>query len=419
MSLEQFTTVDDARQQRGLQIAALTKLRRNGTGWLVPSQAGTDTYTVDPRKGTCTCLDYQTRQGKCKHQWAVEFTVTRETKRDGSTTVMQSVRLTYKQDWPAYNNAQVHEKSVFMSLLHDLCSGIEEPPQTFGRPRLSLGDMAFSAAFKVYSTVSGRRFATDLQVALTQGYIAKAPHYNSVFNYFEMPSLVPVFRQLITESSLPLKAIERDFAVDSSGFGANRLRHWLDEKYGKEHQEREWVKAHLICGVSTHIVTSVEVTPTHSADAPFLPPLLEATTKSFTVNEVSADKAYSSKRNLRTIEAAGATPYIPFKRGTMAVTKVKAEQDTLWERMWHFYHFNQETFMEHYHKRSNVETVFSMIKGKFGDTLRSRTPTAQVNEVLCKVLCHNICVLIQSVFELGLEPTFWADSAVAQEVPSL
>ena len=72
---------------------------------------------------------------------------------------------------------------------------------------------------------------------------------------------------------------------------------------------------------------------------------------------------------------------------------------------------NQEQFMESYHKRSNVETTFSMIKAKFGDRLRSKTQTAQINEALCKVLAHNLCVLIQSIYELGIEPTFWEEAA--------
>ncbi len=63
--------------------------------------------------------------------------------------------------------------------------------------------------------------------------------------------------------------------------------------------------------------------------------------------------------------------------------------------------------MMHYHKRSDVESTFSMIKAKFGERLRSKSKTAQVNEVLCKILCHNICCLIQSIYELGIEPTFW------------
>jgi transposase len=67
---------------------------------------------------------------------------------------------------------------------------------------------------------------------------------------------------------------------------------------------------------------------------------------------------------------------------------------------------NRLNFMEHYHMRSNVESAFSMIKGKFGDSVRSKSDTGQVNEALCKVLCHNICCLVQALHELGIEPTF-------------
>ncbi len=79
--------------------------------------------------------------------------------------------------------------------------------------------------------------------------------------------------------------------------------------------------------------------------------------------------------------------------------------------MYHYFMYNQERFMQNYHKRSNVETTFHMIKSKFGDALRSKTRTAQINEALCKVLCHNICCLIQSMYELNLKPKFWKECA--------
>ncbi len=67
---------------------------------------------------------------------------------------------------------------------------------------------------------------------------------------------------LIEESSLPLAAIEQDFAVDSSGFSTCRFVQWTQAKYTDPQlmEKREWVKVHLMCGVITNVVTSVEVT---------------------------------------------------------------------------------------------------------------------------------------------------------------
>lgn len=46
--------------------------------------------------------------------------------------------------------------------------------------------------------------------------------------------------------------------------------------------------------------------------------------------------------------------------------------------------------MASYHKRSNVESTFSAIKRKFGDSVMSKTDAAMVNESPCKLLCHNL-----------------------------
>ena len=59
----------------------------------------------------------------------------------------------------------------------------------------------------------------------------------------------------------------------------------------------------------------------------------------------------------------------------------------------------------------------SNIKAKFRDSVRSKTDTAMKNEVLCKFLCHNICVLIQAQCELGIKPVFWHNEPVAEEEP--
>src|SRR6267378_5379339 len=137
----------DARQEKGLQIAATTKLVGEDNMWLVPSQAGKGKYVVDASAKQCTCPDFEARQATCKHIFAVEYTVQREYTDDGETqtyTETVTVKKTYKQEWTAYNEAQTNEKERFQALLADLCKGIEEAPQSMGRKRLPLADMIFS-----------------------------------------------------------------------------------------------------------------------------------------------------------------------------------------------------------------------------------------------------------------------------------
>ena len=84
----------------------------------------------------------------------------------------------------------------------------------------------------------------------------------------------------------------------------------------------------------------------------------------------------------------------------------------MWEKMFGYFQFRTEEFLEHYHKRSNVESTFSMLKRTFGDGLRSRSDAAMKNETMCRILCHNLVVLIHEIHELGIEPVFWAKKAL-------
>jgi transposase len=416
---------DDPRAQRGLRIAERHRLKPTGKLWLVPSESGGDRYKVDPEAGRCTCPDSEVRRAKCKHQWAVEHTIRREMTRtettsrtDGkvTTTVTETVktvkRTTYKQDWPRYNAAATTEKAAFLVLLRDLCAGIPDPPQGKGRPRLRTGDVVFSIAYKVYSGLSGRRFMSDLGDARDGGHISCAPRHSTLFRYLDMPDLTPLLRDLITASSLPLAAVETDFAVDGTGFGTSGTVTWYSRKYHHAVDNSDWIKLHLMTGVTTNIVTSVEVSGRDDHDYPFLPPLVNATARHFRLREVSGDKAYSGVGNLETIAGHGATPYIPFKANTTG----DGGGSALWRRMWGFYQFERERFLEHYHKRSNVESTIGMIKTRFGGRLWSKSDTGRVNEMLAKVLAHNLVVVGQSIHELDLAPTFGTELASVQEM---
>ncbi|MDQ3821157.1 MAG: transposase, partial [Acidobacteriota bacterium] len=328
------------RQQKGLQIAQRASITREGRLYIVPSQSGRGRYRVDVEKQLCSCPDFDFRRQPCKHLFAVQHIIERTTKTttttdasgNTTTTTTETVKITrktYPQVWPAYNQAQTEEKRLFLYLLNQLCQGVGSPAQLNGRPRHSFEDMIFAMAFKVYSTVSGRRFMTDLRDAHAKGYIENLPCYNSVFNYFESETLTPYLKMLIEESSLPLASIEEDFAVDSSGLSTGVYLRWNDAKWGSKarilfgggkgcmFEKKDWLKVHITCGVKTNVVTAVEVTDAHASDINYFKPLVETTAQGFTMRQVSTDKAYLSAPNLQTVVENHAMPYIPFKANSI------------------------------------------------------------------------------------------------------
>jgi transposase len=396
----------DMRELKGLEIAARSKLTFADGAWSVPSQSGGGTYRVTLDPVFCGCEDFALRQQPCKHVHAARLVQERDFGGKPPAIVADAVprKKTYKQIWPAYNLAQTTEKHRFQALLADLCRHVPQLLQAArGQRRPPTADVVFSMAFKVYSTLSARRFMCDLADAAGKRYVSQAVSFNTVLRHFEIPELTAVLTDLITRSSLPLRAVETVFAPDSTGFSTSRFIKWYDHKYGKERSDHDWVKAHIMTGTRTNIITAAEIHGRDANDCPVMPSLLATTTRHFDVKEVPADKGYSSAENIEAITAAGAVPYIAFK------STATGAKGGLWEKAFHFYQFKRDEFLQHYHQRSNIESTISMVKAKFRDHVRAKTDTAMVNEVLCKLLCHNICCLIQSQCELGIEPVFWAD----------
>jgi len=95
---------------------------------------------------------------------------------------------------------------------------------------------------KVYGTASGRRSMTDIREYETLQLIDRAPHYNSIFAILEDPTITPILRALVETSPRALRDVEKDFAVDSTGFSTRNYVQWFDMKYGKMRSESGWIK---------------------------------------------------------------------------------------------------------------------------------------------------------------------------------
>jgi transposase len=253
---------------------------------------------------------------------------------------------------------------------------------------------------------------SDLGDAREKGFIGSVMNPMTIMDFANEEAMTPVLYQLIERSAWPLRAVETAFAPDSTGFSTSRFVRWFDEKYGTERSGREWVKAHVMTGTKTNIITTAIVEGPSAADCPLFRPLVERTlANGFKMETVCADKGYLSKENLELAAKHGAAPFIPFKSNS-----VPGEPGTLWDRLFGFFQFNRADFLTRYHARSNVESTFSMVKAKFRDHVRSKTDVAMKNEVLLKFLCHNLVVVHQAITELGIEATFWPEDAGERRV---
>lgn len=141
-----------------------------------------------------------------------------------------------------------------------------------------------------------------------------------------------------------------------------------------------------MCGVKTNIVTAVEITDRFAADSNYFKPLVDATAQNFAMQEVSADKAYSSAANLQTVVDHHSIPYIPFKSNTAPATTIELRpQQSLRQKAEHqatehtveadvsLLLFQSGVVLPAISQAQQRRNYIHMIKAKFGDSLRSKT----------------------------------------------
>ena len=421
----EFQPLLTTREERGRQIAKLGGIRQLGTRYVVPAQsANAPTYLVDLVDETCTCPDYETRRQRCKHVEAALFYIAWEgvvsddengvsvdgngVSVDGTDAVTperKPKRKTYPRNWRAYNDAARHERERLRPILKGLCARVLEPERAEclpGRKPIPLRDLIFAIVMKVYTGLSGRRAEDEIRLCAKLGYISRPMHHNAIHRAMEDEELTAILEWLVEESAGPLAAVENiagQFSQDSTGFSTVMYDRWFDQKHGKLRAEHPWVKLHATTGALTHGITCAKVSP--EGDCKRLPEQLERTARRFDVKEFSADKAYLTEECIGAIAAAGAKPLIPFKSNS-----INHPDDRAWNDMWCHFQLRRDDFLAAYHRRSNCETVMSMVKSKFGSSVRSKLPVAQTNEIYCKVIAHNLACIVLAIAEFGIETPF-------------
>jgi transposase len=403
----------DERKVRGREIAShpetIEKVAEDE--WSVSSQTGFGRYRVVLTEGAwvCSCKDFEKRRVPCKHILAV-----REIRRR-----KEPAELTYRKQYSqhsTYTRGQTEEMRLVDTLLRELVSTVPDFPRAPGLPGPAptpLHEELYAAILKVYSGLSGRRACGVYRNVADRGLLTRAPSYAVASNLLTRAEITPILNGLLHLSATPLAGLEEGGTVapDSTGVQTTSFGGWREEKH-REQRKKMWIKVHAIVGTKTHVIVRAIVSDKNTGDAPEFGPLLRGAVEwGFHPSRVVADKGYMSAENYALAAGMGIEPVIPFRAGTVSneVNRIRGvTKPEAWTKAYHLFQANRGEFNRRYHARSNVESVFSALKRKFGENIRSRTSVSQVNEVLAKLICYNLTVVVHEMFENGIAPYFAA-----------
>ncbi|KKM23572.1 hypothetical protein LCGC14_1613850 [marine sediment metagenome] len=309
----------------------------------------------------------------------------------------------YTQDWKTYYQACRTEKLMFFRIIKDAVDYLViENKYGFGRPSAFFSDIIKSLCIKSYHNLSTWRLESELRLARSMGIIDNVYKKSCISKYMNSEDVTEVLHELYKIIAEPLIPIETQYAADATGIGnAYKAKKWIDVRLDKQ-EHKQYNKLHILSGTLTNTIIAAKITEGIRHESPIFKDLMVGV-KRFKVKEISADAGYLSRKNCELIQDSGAMPYILPKKN---VTSYSKGSGTAWQNMIRLWKKHQMLFASHYHRRSNVESTFGMLKRKWGDFCRCKLPMTQENEILARIICHNAAVLSEAMLSNDLELKF-------------
>jgi hypothetical protein len=198
-------------------------------------------------------------------------------------------------------------------------------------------------------------------------------------------------------------------AADSTGLEAthaSRYYVWRAKQHGKPKKSmtyRHYPQLGILSDTSNHAILWAAPRRGPRPDVDRLAELFEHPTPGTTIEQLVADAGYDSESNHRLLrEEHGVRSIIPPQQGrpSIAGKLPKGRYRRLMKQR-----FNRKI----YRRRSQVETVISMLKRNLGSWVRGLTYHSQCREMFLKALTHNIMILLLRVFYRAAATHFYPD----------
>lgn len=267
--------------------------------------------------------------------------------------------------------------------------------QVNGRPKFLINDIIKSLLIMSYNKMSYRRAESDLTELYEKGLIQSIPSRAVLNKYMLQENTKKIIENLIQVSALFFVQDEDTLILDSTWLACKMYSGGYKKVYDKKNAPLQKVrKLHVACLKESRIIACAKATTGTVHDSPMFKDLVYKVYKNgFNIKRLLADAGYMSKDNYNycynlNIESI----FIDFKSNV----QYKRAKSPAWKKSLKIYKENPKLWHENYRFRVLVEGVFSAMKRKQLNYLRSRKGSAQDCELLLKCLIYNFTIIGKS-----------------------
>lgn len=277
-----------------------------------------------------------------------------------------------------------------------MCNFIEplnfEQLQIMGRPKANFKDIIKALCIMSFNGMSYRRSQSDLRKMYSENLIKSIPPRSTLNDYSNDENTKQIIEKLIQISALFFNDNENTMILDSTWFG----QRMYTGGYSKVHDKRSGSlykvrKLHAVCLKNSKVIAYAKATKGTTSDFPMFEEMIRTIVKrGFQIKTLLADSGYCSKKNYALCRELGINnAFIDFRNNAI----LRRAKSDIWREKLRLYKEQKEIWNQSYRFRVLIEGIFSAIKKKNLNYLRSKKETAQDVEVLLKALVYNITII--------------------------